>query len=1260
MNRVNEIKAPTLKEKVILRLMIILGLLSVLNFIYWFFNLNLADESFLFYLLGISIGYEIVKILYIWYHYWSISLPKKPKHKSNFTVDVFTTYFPGEPHEMVKETLHAIKSITYPHRTYLCDEANDEDLKNFCRENDIVHITRDNRIDAKAGNINNALLQAKSEICAILDPDHIPVESFLDEITPYFEDEQIGFVQTVQSYYNVNQSYVTKGAAEQTFHFYGPLMMSMNTYGTVNAIGANCVFRRKALDSIGGHAAGLSEDMHTAMQMYAKGWKSIYLPKALTKGLTPSSLTSYYKQQLKWSRGTLELLVSVYPKLFKKFSWRQRIHFALLPFHYLSGISTLINILIPIISLFAATTPWGGNMVNFVLIYIPVLISILGIRFYVQNWVIHKNERGIHLVGGILQICTWWIYIIGFVYTIIRKKVLYLPTPKEDKERASWKILIPNLFVGIISIAAVIYGLSIDFTPFSIMMSGFAMLNAVFMFSTILFAFQKPKIITPGIQLANKRISFVNTFQNFIFHVWRKSAVVFIIIVMTFSASVFYKIEYLKWGGVKPEPQNKNSINYLGIFAPKIDNGITDLKIVKDISNQIDESFDIISLYLFWEKDTDTSFPHSLIDSIYNQKSIPMITWEPWLTSFKDDVNTNRHVFKLITEGYFDDYIKSFALQMRELKRPVFLRFAHEFDNPFYPWYDNSNNSASNFKKAWIHTYEIFKKNNALNVIWIWNPWKSEDVDSFYPGKEYVDWIGVNILNYGQLNKDGKWHDFEDLYEPFHNKFKNLPQTPVMISELGTIKRDQNQAEWFSDAFIAINNDYKEIKSVIFFNSEVDNNWPNGLQMKENLDWTLTKNRVIKNTFSSKEVPDYIFQPLPDIIFNNINSSNFRSVKTKNILGINLKKGHDWWEDYHVLSRKNLLNDFKEIKQLGMNTIKFEGNSIYRYNVLNISKEFDLNISYGFWISADLDFINQTTKINELKQNILESIRQQKKQNNITSWNIQNDILTNQKNFYLKPRLIYQNAAYLFWLKDLIREIKKIDSIRPVIVDLEAGSQAINYAKLLMNNIEGIDIIGLVIKDKTDLDQSLSFFQQSGINFLYSEIDANILTDPEIFQTQPSFFITAWQDAHESNKVTFDGIIDRKGRFKTEYYILKNRISNSTIEISKPKIKILRPSTLIYAGRTMDYIAMCYNDSTGWNFGGKRKDLNFEWSLVKCDEYGNYLAIKDLSTGPKLLLKIPAEYNLYKLLLTTIKGNSISTSISTLNTPLEQKSKISN
>jgi cellulose synthase/poly-beta-1,6-N-acetylglucosamine synthase-like glycosyltransferase len=1235
--------------------MILLGLLSIINFFYWFLKPELIDNHLLYWLLIGPIVFDSVRIIYIWYHYWDISVPKKPVLTKNLTADVLTTYFPGEPHEMIKETLLAIQKIKYPHTTYLCDEANDPHLKDFCKQHEIIHVTRNNRIDAKAGNINNALKQATGDICLILDPDHVPKPEFLDEVMPIFEDEKIGFVQTVQAYYNIEESAVAKGAAEQTFHFYGPIMMTMNSYGTVNAIGANCVFRRKALDSIGGHAPGLSEDMHTAMQLFAKGWKSVYVPQIFTKGLVPSSLTSYYKQQLKWSRGTLELLVAVFPKLFKHFTWRQKIHFGILPLHYLSGIFYLISFLIPVISLFTSTTPWKGNVINFGLIFLPVLTSILGIRFYVQRWVTDKSERGTHLMGGVLLACTWWIYIIGFIYTIIRKKVPYLPTPKEDKDSTSWKILIPNLVVGVVPIIAIIYGLSVDFNPFSIFMSGFALLNASLMFYTLKFAYQKPKSVKLSFYFKDTGNSIIGSIQNFAFKIWHKAALPLVIVLLTTFGSIHYYTEYVKWGGVKPEVQHKNVINYIGVFAPDIDNGISNLQNVKNLSNQIDVNFDIISMYISWNKDLESNFPGLLLDSVYRQRSIPMITWEPWLNSFQDEMIQDKHVFELINEGFFDGFITGFAKKLKSLDRPVFLRFAHEFDNPFYPWYISDEDAAVKFKKAWIHTYEIFKRIEANNVIWVWNPWKSENVAEFYPGREYVDWIGVNILNYGRLNENGGWLSFDSLYYHFHEEFENLPSAPVMISEFGSLREEENQSEWIENAFWSIENQYDEIKSVIYFNSKVDKNWPNGLQRNGYLDWTIAKNQLIKNSFSSKEVPDYVFSELPEIHPSKNRDQHSVISEIKPVRGVYFQKGHDWRKDYHVLNRQNLETEFEKIKRLGINTIKFEGNSIYSYNVLNLAKEYSFDIAFGFWVPSYLDFINDSIEARQLKTDILKRLARNKKNDRITSWNIQNDVQYNQKDFYLKPRLIYQNRAYLLWLQDLVSDIKKIDSVRPVNIDLEVDQLSIYHAKMMIENINGIDGFGLVLNEIKHLDSMTSFLNRKQVKYFYSEIEVDTLLKPEIFKGQPSFFITSWRDKQESNKLTFNGITDRKGRFKSEYFKLFNALQDSGIETDNSKIKILKPTIPLYPNNTVEYYAVIYNDSLGWKHGTQLEGYDFEWSLVKCDKYGNYLAVKDIGEGPLLSLKIPANHEYFKLLLTASDGKAVKTFVTALNTPLDVK-----
>lgn len=488
MDKRRKFSAPTSRQKFTLRLLIFTGVLSSMFFAYHLLGEEVAGHPLLYAMLLTMVAYYLAKRFSLWYHYLNISVPEKPANKSSFTVDVLTTYYPGEPYEMVEQTLLAIKAITYPHTTYLCDEANAPRLVAFCERNDIIHVTRDNRINAKAGNINNALKQATGEICLILDPDHIPFPDFIDQVVPHFSDPKIGFVQVVQSYHNKFETLVTKGAAQQTYHFYGPVMMTMNSYGTVNAIGANCTFRRAALDSIGGHAPGLAEDLHTAMLLYNKGWRSVYVPSIVARGQVPSTLFAYYKQQMKWALGTFELLFFLYPKIFLNLTARQRIHYALALIHYLSGFSYLLGFLIPILSLFLCDTPWKGAFTYFLLIYAPVLFSSMVIRYYVQNWLIEEDEHGFHIVGGLLELITWWIYILGFIYSLLRIKVPYLPTPKGNEDKLPARLLLPNLTLAGLSLAAIAYGLPRDLTPFSIAMAIFCLINATLLSFSVVVA----------------------------------------------------------------------------------------------------------------------------------------------------------------------------------------------------------------------------------------------------------------------------------------------------------------------------------------------------------------------------------------------------------------------------------------------------------------------------------------------------------------------------------------------------------------------------------------------------------------------------------------------------------------------------------------------------------------------------------------------------------------------------------------------------
>lgn len=490
-SKIIKVSTPHKTDIWIIRFLICCSLVSMIIFVQWFINREHIGIGFIWWMLIFTIAFKLAKMIHEWYHYWSPSVPFIPAWKTKYTVDILTTSCPGEPYEMIIRTLKAMVAIKYPHSNYLCDEGNDPVLKKVCEELGVNHVIRNEKTDAKAGNINNALKRATGDICVILDPDHEPIAEFLDRVLPYFEDPEIAYVQCVQSPGNQSETFIARAAAEQSFQLYGPMMMCMNTYGTVQSIGANCTFRRKALDSIGGHATGLAEDMHTAMQLQAKGWKSVYVPEILTKGLIPATLSAYYKQQLKWSTGCFELLFRTYPVLFKNFSWRQKFHHFTMPLYFLYGLITFIDITIPLLALFFSPVTWESNLGHFALLFFPLCGLSLLIRLFAQRWLLEKHERGFHSAAAILRAASWWVLLTGLIYAILKIKVPYIPTPKAEERQNCWRLSIPNILLSLLSVLVIIYALSVTLTSYTLAMACFASINLVMLVIIIIVSQQK-------------------------------------------------------------------------------------------------------------------------------------------------------------------------------------------------------------------------------------------------------------------------------------------------------------------------------------------------------------------------------------------------------------------------------------------------------------------------------------------------------------------------------------------------------------------------------------------------------------------------------------------------------------------------------------------------------------------------------------------------------------------------------------------------
>lgn len=443
--------------RLLLGVLIFFGVQSVVLFGWWWFRAEHVSNSLLFVLLSAAVWYGIFRMLAGWYNFFHIEQPPARRAPEGLSVAIFTTASPGEPYEMFVRTLDAARAVAYPHTTYLLDDTRDPRFAGLAREKGAVHLELVGLPGAKAGKINAAIERTSEEFILVLDPDHIPLPEFFDSVLGHFDDPRVGFVQVAQAYYNQPRSFVARAAAEQTYAFYGPILQGMHGAGTAVAIGANCTFRRAALASIGGHGIGLAEDLVTAIRLHAAGWKSIYVPEVLARGLVPEDLGSFIQQQLKWARGVYDVLLREYPRAFRRLTLHQKLAYFMIGTYYLVGLTTPIYLLIPMLYLWTGVQPAAMFLSEYLQHALPAGLFGVLIYRYAQRWLCDpERERGWHWRGMLLKIGCWSVYLKGFLLALLGIAVPYIPTAKSRQAGNFWRLAAVPLAITVASIATLV------------------------------------------------------------------------------------------------------------------------------------------------------------------------------------------------------------------------------------------------------------------------------------------------------------------------------------------------------------------------------------------------------------------------------------------------------------------------------------------------------------------------------------------------------------------------------------------------------------------------------------------------------------------------------------------------------------------------------------------------------------------------------------------------------------------------------------
>ncbi len=220
---------------------------------------------------------------------------------------------------VVERLIDAVCAINYPKECLeiqILDDSDDETTEVIANKIkyyqkigfDIIQIRRKNRSGFKAGALAEGLLRVKGEFIAIFDADFLPDKTFLEKTLPYFQQKEIGMVQTRWTHLNRNFSVITDLQAFGLDAHFSVEQVGRNFGGYfINFNGTAGIWRKKTITEAGGWSADtLTEDLDLSYRAQLKGWKFHYLEELASPAELPIEMNALKTQQRRWSKGAAE------------------------------------------------------------------------------------------------------------------------------------------------------------------------------------------------------------------------------------------------------------------------------------------------------------------------------------------------------------------------------------------------------------------------------------------------------------------------------------------------------------------------------------------------------------------------------------------------------------------------------------------------------------------------------------------------------------------------------------------------------------------------------------------------------------------------------------------------------------------------------------------------------------------------------------------------------------------------------------------
>ncbi|MBV9179189.1 MAG: hypothetical protein JO297_19330 [Nitrososphaeraceae archaeon] len=234
-------------------------------------------------------------------------------------------------------------------------------------------------------------------------------------------------------------------------------------------------------------------------------------------------------------------------------------------------------------------------------------------------------------------------------------------------------------------------------------------------------------------------------------------------------------------------------------------------------------------------------FPTQAVKAIHQLGVVPFLRIMPRTSDYVEGSKDKKYSQDGIIRGEFDDGqdgIKQWMIDAKKAGVPIMVDIEPEMNGHWFPWSGVINNpdGPQKYVQVYRHIVDLSRQMNVTNITWAFHIYPPQDTDwlsnqswnnvaNYYPGDNYVDWIGISA--YGSFEKGTDWESFISIMNQAYPVMANLGNKtkPIAVFEMATMEDPAmgNKSQWIHDALTSIENGiYPRIKAISYWNEAWD------------------------------------------------------------------------------------------------------------------------------------------------------------------------------------------------------------------------------------------------------------------------------------------------------------------------------------------------------------------------------------------------------------------------------------------------------